>query len=170
MVRHWLSQWFEGLAKRWLAESSSRAKPARRTTRLLVEQLEDRSVPPAITSNKTAAFVVGQAGSFTITTMGFPVATLSKTGTLPAGVTFTDNGNGTATLSGTPLAGSASATPYTFTIHASNGVGTGVTQTFKLTIHQAPTISRAADATFTVGKAGSFSVITLTADQRPRTT
>ena len=47
----------------------------------------------------------GQAGSFTVTTKGFPTAALSESGTLPSGVTFTDNGNGTATLSGTPAAG-----------------------------------------------------------------
>ena len=44
------------------------------------------------------------------TTAGFPTATtLTKTGALPAGVTFTDNGDGTATLAGTPAAGPAAA-------------------------------------------------------------
>jgi hypothetical protein len=61
------------------------------------------------------------------------VAVLSEIGVLPAGLTWTDNGNGTATLSGTPLAGAARATPYSLTIEASNGVVI-VKQTFKLTI------------------------------------
>ena len=54
----------------------------------------------------------GTAGTFTVTTTGFPTATtLTETGALPAGVTFVDNGDGTATLAGTPAAGTAAATP-----------------------------------------------------------
>jgi hypothetical protein len=90
--------------------------------------------PPAVTSGKGAAFFVGHASRFTITTTGFPLATLSKSGTLPAGVTFTDNGDGTATLTGTPLLGSDSRTPYSFTVQASNGVGAVAGQIFTLTI------------------------------------
>ena len=67
-------------------------------------------------------FTVGTAGSFTVTTTGFPTSRLSETGTLPGGVTFTDNHDGTATLSGTPTAGSGGTYNLTFT--ASNGVGT----------------------------------------------
>jgi hypothetical protein len=44
-------------------------------------------------------------------------------------VTFKDNGNGTATLSGTPGAGS-----YSLTITASNGVGSPVNQSFTLSL------------------------------------
>ena len=40
---------------------------------------------------------------------------------LPTGVTFTDNGNGTATLAGTPASGSNSS--YPITIGATNGFG-----------------------------------------------
>jgi len=81
-----------------------------------------------------ARFAVGQAGTFTLTTAGFPAAALSETGALPAGVTWIDNSNGTATLSGTPLAGSVRRTPYSFTVRASNGVGAAATQVFKLLI------------------------------------
>ena len=35
--------------------------------------------------------------------------TLSETGALPSGVTFIDNGNGTATLAGTPAGGAVTA-------------------------------------------------------------
>ncbi|HTZ44390.1 MAG TPA: discoidin domain-containing protein, partial [Jatrophihabitans sp.] len=49
---------------------------------------------PAFTSSSTATFVIGQAGSFTVTTSGVPtVSTITESGSLPAGVTFTDNGN-----------------------------------------------------------------------------
>jgi hypothetical protein len=46
---------------------------------------------------------------------------VTKTGPLPSGVTFVGNANGTATLSGTPAAGTAGSYPLTIT--ASNGVG-----------------------------------------------
>jgi len=113
---------------------------------------------PAITSAGSTTLVVGQPGGFAVTTTGFPSAVLSETGVLPAGVSFTDNGNGTATLSGTPLTGSARAKPYSLTIHASNGVGATATQTFTLVIDQAPVITSIGSATLVVGKAGSFSV------------
>ena len=45
------------------------------------------------------------AGSYTVTTTGYPAPTITETGALPAGLTFTDNGNGTATISGTPATG-----------------------------------------------------------------
>ena len=64
----------------------------------------NQATRPAITSATSTTFTVGTAGSFTVTTTGFPTPTLSETGALPSGVTFTDNGNGTATLSGTPTA------------------------------------------------------------------
>ena len=44
---------------------------------------------------------------FTVTTAGTPTPAITVTGTLPAGVTFVDNGDGTATLAGTPAAGPA---------------------------------------------------------------
>ena len=53
------------------------------------------------TSPAQATFTYGQPSSFTITTTGSPAAKLSL-GFLPQGMTFTDNGNGTATISGTP--------------------------------------------------------------------
>ena len=55
-------------------------------------------------------------------TTGNPAATITESGALPSGVTFTDNGNGTATLAGTPAAGTNGSYPITIT--AANGVGT----------------------------------------------
>ena len=51
-------------------------------------------------------------------------------------MTFTDNGNGTATLAGTPAAGTGGTYPITIT--ATNGVSPNATQTFTLTVNQAP--------------------------------
>ncbi len=87
---------------------------------------------PAITSANNATFTVGSAGTFTVTTTGVPTATISETGALPSGVTFTDNGNGTATLAGTPAAGTGGTYPITIT--AANGVLPNASQGFTLTI------------------------------------
>ena len=114
---------------------------------------------PAITSAAAATFVAGQAGSFTVTTTGFPAPALTPTGdTLPEGLTFTDNGNGTGTLAGT--AGAAAGGTYALAFTAANGVGVDDVQAFTLTVNEAPAFTSAAGATFVVGAAGSFTVAT----------
>ena len=88
---------------------------------------------PMITSADTTTFTIGEAGTFTITTTGIPTPTVAHTaGSLPSGVIFTDNGNGTASLSGTPQAGTQG--DYNLVFTASNGVGTDAIQNFTLTI------------------------------------
>ena len=111
-----------------------------------------------ITSADSATFTAGQPGTFTVTTTGVPTCALSETGALPPGVTFTDNGDGTATLAGTPAADSGG--PYPFTINATNGVIPDATQSFTLTVNQACQITSADSATFTVGQPGTFTVTT----------
>jgi len=93
---------------------------------------------PSITSANSASFTTGKAGSFSVTTTGTPTPTLTNAnfGTcpksaLPTGVTFTDNGNGTATIAST-TASPASTT--TFCLNAINGVIPNATQKFTLTI------------------------------------
>jgi LPXTG-site transpeptidase (sortase) family protein len=124
------------------------------------------NVAPAITSAGNVTFTIGSAGSFTVTTTGFPVPAISiPPGSLPAGVTFTDNGNGTATLAGTPGAGTNGS--YPFTITANNGVAPNATQGFTLTVDLAATtttitsdlpdpsaVGQAISVTFTVTSAG----------------
>jgi hypothetical protein len=87
---------------------------------------------PAITSAGSAIFVIGQDNAFTVTATGLPTPAIERSGTLPSGVSFTDRGNGTATLAGTPLAGSAGM--YSLTITASNDVLPNATQSFTLTV------------------------------------
>jgi hypothetical protein len=87
----------------------------------------------SITSADNTAFMAGTSGSFTVTTTGYPTATLSETGALPSGVTFTDNGNGTATLSGAPAVGTSGT--YDFTISAANGIGSDASQSFTLNVN-----------------------------------
>ena len=116
--------------------------------------------PPVITSSNATAFKAGTAGAFTIVSNGFPgigAMTLSDGGaTLPAGVTFVDNGDETATLSGSPAVGTGGI--YTFTITAHNGAAPDATQSFTLTIDESPTITSADNATFILGRASSFTV------------
>jgi hypothetical protein len=112
---------------------------------------------PSITSADHTTFAVGTAGSFTVTTSP-AAATITRTGTLPAGVTFTDNGNGTATLAGTPAAGSGGT--YALSLTATNPSGTG-TQSFTLTVNELATFTSADHATFIIGTANSFTVTTV---------
>ena len=99
---------------------------------------------PNITSANSATFTVGQPGNFTVAASGSPTPALMEGGTLPGGVTFTDNGNGTATLSGTPAANSAGS--YSMVLTASNSVSTA-TQNFTLVVNSQPTAPATA-ATF----------------------
>jgi Putative Ig domain len=123
------------------------------------------SPPPVITSANNATFVAGTFNTFSVRTMpSLPPATLSFTGALPVGVAFVNNSNGTATLSGTPSAGSEGV--YQIAITAANGVLPNATQTFTLTVQdtapvaQAPAITSAASTTFTIGSGGNFSITT----------
>ena len=77
---------------------------------------------------------------------------------MPSGVTLTDNANGTATLAGTPQASTGGS--YTLTFTAANGTLPNATQSFTLTVDQAPAITSTGHTTFTVGQAGSFTVTT----------
>ena len=115
----------------------------------------------AITSDASTTFVIGESGAFDVTTSGGDPSiptTFNETGTLPGGVTFTDEGDGTAVLGGTPTAGSAGT--YDLTITASNGVDPDSTQDFVLTIAEGLTITSADTTSFVVGQAGAFEVST----------
>jgi uncharacterized repeat protein (TIGR01451 family) len=87
---------------------------------------------PTITSPNFATFIVGQEGSFTVTTTGHPTPTIYETGGFPDGITLTGNGDGTAGLTGTPAEGSES--QYVVTIMAENGIEPNAEQTFTLTV------------------------------------
>jgi len=62
----------------------------------------------------------GTAFTYTVATTGYPTAAL-KAGTLPGGVSFSDNGNGTGTLSGTTA---VAAGTYSVPVTATNTSGT----------------------------------------------
>jgi PKD repeat protein len=102
-----------------------------------------------------ADFTLNQTGSVAVTAAGYPTPSITETGTLPAGLNFTDNGNGTALLSGTPTSNGTTAV----TITATNAIGT-TSQTFTVQVGEAPAITSAASASATVGSPLSFTVTT----------
>ena len=82
---------------------------------------------PAITSANNSTFTIGTAGTFTVTATGYPAPTITESGTLPQGVTFS-----AGVLSGTPAIGTAKTYNITFTAH--NSSGADATQNFTLTV------------------------------------
>ena len=112
---------------------------------------------PAFTSTATAYFSIRKAGQrFTITTTGAPAAKLTKSGTLPEGLHFKTNGNGTATVAGTPNRFSAGT--YEVNVTAKNGVAPKATQTLTIVVGSAPVFLTADHGTFTAGSHGSVRV------------
>jgi hypothetical protein len=81
---------------------------------------------------------------------------------LPTGLSFIDNGNGTAVISGTPTATGT----FPLTLTAANGITPNATQSFTLTINTAgaPNITSALTASGTFGTALSY---TITATNNP---
>jgi hypothetical protein len=112
-------------------------------------------------------------GPFMVMATGDPVPTLSLLGDLPEGVTFVDNGDGTATIDGIPSDASAGGCGesepegdpeggdvcggFAFALSATNAYGTYV-QALAMDVNTPPTIDSPDNATFYVGSASSFTV------------
>jgi PKD repeat protein len=77
---------------------------------------------PALRKIQTIRATVGTALHLTIRATGYPPPALAESGSLPPGLTFTDNGNGTAIITGTPATGSRGR--YRVAITATNASGT----------------------------------------------
>ena len=88
-------------------------------------------VAPAITSASSFSVGSGRYNSFTVTATGSPTPVLNLYGALPPGLTFQANNDGTATISGTPPAGTSGT--YQVTLTATNAAGTA-TQTIQLVL------------------------------------
>ncbi len=110
---------------------------------------------PVFTSAASAAVVNGTTFSFTVTTSGYPVAAITRTGTLPAGVVFTANADGTATLNGR----STSNGRYLITFTAKNSLGQS-SQSFVLTVGRPPAFTSGNTGTATTGSAFSKNITT----------
>ena len=109
---------------------------------------------PQITSVNATTFTTGTPGSFTVTTTGSPTPSITRGGViLPSGVSFTDNGNGTGMLAGTPAVGTQGTYAISFT--AANTVNPPAMQNFTLTVNapaaQPPLLSK----TFTLTAASN---------------
>jgi predicted alpha/beta superfamily hydrolase len=117
-------------------------------------------VAPLITSPNSTTFTKGVYKKFTITSTGNPTPSISYTGTLPKGITFKDNGNGTAELYGTTTEDVSKTFPLT--INANNGVSPAAVQNFSLIVHIpiAPIITSPASTTFTKGVYKKFTITT----------
>ena len=114
--------------------------------------------PPVITSSDSATFTVGEPGAFLVTGAGDPTPALSEIGTLPAGITFTDNNNGTASLAGTPGPGTDGV--FSIATMAINGTNPPAIATLTLTVDQEPSVTSGEQAGFTLGQPGSFTITT----------
>ncbi len=94
---------------------------------------------PSFTSVPTLAGTVGVLYTYNITTTdpdGDPMTITAPT--KPAWLTLTDNGNGTATLSGTPVAGNLGANPVTLAV--SDGINSPASQSFTINVTSAPPV------------------------------
>jgi len=113
-------------------------------------------------------------GPFKVMTTGGLPMTLELEGELPNGITFVDNGDGTATVSGVPTSssseGGCSGTEaegdleggdvcggFAFALTATNDYGT-YAQALGMDVNVIPTIDNEPEATFYVGSASSFTV------------
>ncbi|RCK68810.1 hypothetical protein DT076_14655 [Desertihabitans brevis] len=106
----------------------------------------------AFTSDDRATVVAGEEVTLPITVTGFPVPAIELDGDLPDGLTFTDGGDGTAAITGTPASGTGGAHVLTLT------AGTA-TQIFTLTVHERPVFTSAAGVELTpVEDGGTFVV------------
>src|SRR5216684_328293 len=90
------------------------------------------SHPYTFTSADHVTFTAGQLNTFHVTVTGNPTPALTEDGVLPSGITFTDNGDGTGTLSGTPAAGTVGTYPIVF--HAEKNKPHQTDQNFTLTV------------------------------------
>lgn len=109
---------------------------------------------PAITSPNSLTTSPGATVSFQVTATGYPDPTFGFAGALPKGMDFDSS---TGKFVGTPDAGSGG--PYSGTITATNAVKT-VSQSFTVTVNEAPAISSASETTFTAGVNNTFTVTT----------
>jgi hypothetical protein len=113
---------------------------------------------PGITSAAGTTFTLGAANSFLVTGSGFPFASFVESGALPAGVIFTDNHNGTGMLSGTPTAAGV----FNISFTATNGVGSGATESFTLTVPGGGPIAKVSTTSINFGKVNLFHLGTRT--------
>jgi len=120
-------------------------------------ELNSSGVPPALTADTPAtALPINASYSYTFTATGNPSPTFAvASGSLPTGLTLSSAG----VLSGTPTA----AGTYTFTVSASNGIGSpAVSPTITITVYGSTDMSAGITGPASV-TAGATDVYTVTA-------
>jgi hypothetical protein len=118
--------------------------------------IEVRSAP-IFSSGSRATFERGAPGSFDLRTTGVPVPKLTvSAGDLPAGLTFTDNRDGTATIVGTPTAGGGTTT---VSVTATNAAGS-TDYTLTIVVQDMPVFTSPAAVRLASGASGNFTVTT----------
>ena len=111
------------------------------------------------TSAASAAAVSGKAFSFTVTTTAWPAATITRSGTLPTGITFRAGANGTATLSGTASTEMAGRT-FQITFTATNSAGV-TRQTFTLTVGRVPSFTSGTSTVARINESFRYTIRTV---------
>jgi len=118
----------------WTQDLIETQEPVSRATyEIILPLIYNPPIPPAITSRSATNFVIEHNNAFTITATGKPSPSFTITGTLPDGVEFLDNGDGTAELSGY-LPKQDTNIVYPITIVADNGFSQTDIQYFELLV------------------------------------
>jgi len=114
--------------------------------------VEAAQIVPTVDGPGAVNAAVGvDVGTISYTSTGSPQPTLSVVGSLPNGLTFTDNGDGTGKLTGTPANGSGG--EVSVKIRATNEAGSG-DKTVDITVNEAPALAGPSADTYIVGQAG----------------
>jgi len=113
------------------------------------------SMAPRIWSSEEINWNRGFGGEFLLMATGDPLPTLELFGDeLPEGLSFVDNGDGTATISGT-LGETTGGDGYAYTLVATNSQGV-YAQALGMTVYAPAEFITEPTATFTAGSASSF--------------
>jgi hypothetical protein len=110
------------------------------------------SEPPVVVSSGDVTLTVDTPASFSVMAAGVPAPSLSLSGSLPGGLHFTDNGNGTGVISGVPQPGSTGSWGLAVTAH--NGSGPDATQSLRITVIPAATSTGVVWSSLNPSKAG----------------
>jgi hypothetical protein len=100
------------------------------TSTLLTCARQYPGIAPTITSVDKAICIVGTNGYFLVTATGTPHPTITETGALPDGVTFSAS-DSTGLLQGTPT----EIGTFSFTFTARNDISPNAVQNFVLTVN-----------------------------------
>ena len=107
--------------------TSTGSKPVQTPPTPVAPTITGSCINGCVVNGATITFTEGMGGTFALTETGFPVPTLTESGTLPPGLTFNAT---TGLVSGTPTAAGS----YVISLTATNTAGS-VPQNFTLTIN-----------------------------------